>query len=121
MVTQIAEARTHLPQDQYVQVGSIRTRFWQVGDEGSTVVLIHGLGSLVRDKTPAQLTEVNRARLSKLGVPGGTGGDSACAEEITAAKTRALNISSYSTVGGRIPSARRVTGWPADSRTRVEP
>jgi hypothetical protein len=28
-----------------------------------------GLGSLVRDKTPAQLLEINRARLAKLGVP----------------------------------------------------
>lgn len=33
-----------------------------------------GLGSLVRDKTPAQLLEINRARLAKLGVPRATAG-----------------------------------------------
>jgi hypothetical protein len=33
---------------------------------------VQGLGSLVRDKTPAQLLEINRARLGKLGVPGST-------------------------------------------------
>jgi hypothetical protein len=32
----------------------------------------HGLGSLVRDKTPAQLLEINRARMGKLGVPRAT-------------------------------------------------
>lgn len=33
-----------------------------------------GLGSLVRDKTPAQLLDTNRARLGKLGVPRATAG-----------------------------------------------
>lgn len=33
-----------------------------------------GLGSLVRDKTPAQLLDINRARLGKLGVPRATAG-----------------------------------------------
>jgi hypothetical protein len=42
------------------------------GTAVSTSSTVQGLGSLVRDKTPAQLTEVNRARLSKLGVPRGT-------------------------------------------------
>jgi 4,5:9,10-diseco-3-hydroxy-5,9,17-trioxoandrosta-1(10),2-diene-4-oate hydrolase len=32
-----------LPADQYVKVGQVSTRFWQVGAEGSTVVLVHGL------------------------------------------------------------------------------
>jgi 4,5:9,10-diseco-3-hydroxy-5,9,17-trioxoandrosta-1(10),2-diene-4-oate hydrolase len=32
-------------QDQYMQVGQIRTRFWTVGDEETIVVLIHGIGS----------------------------------------------------------------------------
>ena len=35
----------------------------------SATSTMHGLGSLVRDKTPAQLLDINRARLSKLGVP----------------------------------------------------
>jgi 4,5:9,10-diseco-3-hydroxy-5,9,17-trioxoandrosta-1(10),2-diene-4-oate hydrolase len=33
-----------LPQDQYIKVGNINTRFWAAGDKGTTVVLVHGLG-----------------------------------------------------------------------------
>ncbi len=33
------------PQDQYVQVGQIRTRFWTLGDEGTAVLLVHGISS----------------------------------------------------------------------------
>jgi pimeloyl-ACP methyl ester carboxylesterase len=38
-----------LPQDQYVKVGNINTRFWQAGDAGSAVVLVHGLGGSVEN------------------------------------------------------------------------
>jgi hypothetical protein len=41
------------------------------GTAVSTASTAHGLGALVRDKTPAQLLEINRARLGKLGVPRG--------------------------------------------------
>jgi hypothetical protein len=40
-----------------------------VGTAVSTASTAHGLGALVRDKTPAQLLEINRARFDKLGVP----------------------------------------------------
>jgi 4,5:9,10-diseco-3-hydroxy-5,9,17-trioxoandrosta-1(10),2-diene-4-oate hydrolase len=33
-----------MPQDQYIKVGDINTRFWALGDAGKTVVLLHGLG-----------------------------------------------------------------------------
>lgn len=36
-----------LPNDQYIAVGSIKTRFWQAGDSGSTVILLHGIGCSV--------------------------------------------------------------------------
>jgi pimeloyl-ACP methyl ester carboxylesterase len=36
---------TPLPQDRYVKVGNINTRYWQIGDKGSTVILIHGFPS----------------------------------------------------------------------------
>ncbi len=36
-----------LPQDQYVQVGRIRTRFWQMGTQGSVVLLLHGIACSV--------------------------------------------------------------------------
>jgi pimeloyl-ACP methyl ester carboxylesterase len=35
------------PKDLYIQVGDIKTRYWEAGDTGSPVVLIHGLGGLV--------------------------------------------------------------------------
>jgi 4,5:9,10-diseco-3-hydroxy-5,9,17-trioxoandrosta-1(10),2-diene-4-oate hydrolase len=37
------------PQDQYVQVGQIHTRFWTLGDEGTAVVLVHGIGGSMED------------------------------------------------------------------------
>jgi 4,5:9,10-diseco-3-hydroxy-5,9,17-trioxoandrosta-1(10),2-diene-4-oate hydrolase len=35
----------HTPEDQYVEVGSIQTRYWTLGDEGPPVLLIHGIGA----------------------------------------------------------------------------
>jgi pimeloyl-ACP methyl ester carboxylesterase len=35
------------PQDQYIKVGQINTRFWTAGDEGTIVMLIHGIGDSV--------------------------------------------------------------------------
>jgi pimeloyl-ACP methyl ester carboxylesterase len=37
------------PQDQFVNVGNIRTRYWAVGDGRSTAILIHGLGGYVEN------------------------------------------------------------------------
>ena len=39
----------HAPQVQYAKVGPINTRFWALGDEGSTVLLIHGIGGSLED------------------------------------------------------------------------
>jgi len=33
-----------VPEDQYIKVGEISTRFWTLGDKGSTVILLHGFG-----------------------------------------------------------------------------
>ncbi|HXK60628.1 MAG TPA: alpha/beta fold hydrolase [Acidobacteriota bacterium] len=35
----------HCLEDHYIQAGNVRTRYWQLGDGGSPVVLLHGLGS----------------------------------------------------------------------------
>ena len=40
---------TQTPQDQYTKVGQINTRFWALGDEGPTVLLIHGIGGSIED------------------------------------------------------------------------
>ena len=33
------------PKDHYIKVGNINTRYWALGDQGSPVILIHGLGA----------------------------------------------------------------------------
>ena len=38
-----------LPQDRYVKVGNINTRFWTAGNKGTTVVLVHGLGGFIEN------------------------------------------------------------------------
>jgi 4,5:9,10-diseco-3-hydroxy-5,9,17-trioxoandrosta-1(10),2-diene-4-oate hydrolase len=34
-----------MPQDKYIKIGDINTRYWAEGDKGSNVILIHGLGA----------------------------------------------------------------------------
>lgn len=36
-----------MPQDQFIAVGPIKTRYWQAGASGSPVVLLHGIGCSV--------------------------------------------------------------------------
>ena len=33
------------PKDHYIKVGNINTRYWALGDRGSPVILVHGLGA----------------------------------------------------------------------------
>jgi len=40
---------TDTPRDQYIKVGQIETRFWALGDEGTPVIMLHGLGGSVED------------------------------------------------------------------------
>ena len=35
------------PQDKYVKVGEVNSRYWASGSQGSTVILIHGIGAAV--------------------------------------------------------------------------
>ncbi|MBD2097241.1 alpha/beta fold hydrolase [Trichocoleus sp. FACHB-591] len=39
------------PQDEYVWVGDVKTRYWSLGREGPTVILLHGIGSSVETWT----------------------------------------------------------------------
>jgi 4,5:9,10-diseco-3-hydroxy-5,9,17-trioxoandrosta-1(10),2-diene-4-oate hydrolase len=34
-------------QDQYIQIGSINTRYWSAGNQGDPIVLLHGGGSSI--------------------------------------------------------------------------
>ncbi len=38
-----------LPQDRYIEVDNIKTRYWAAGDRGSAVVLVHGLGGFIEN------------------------------------------------------------------------
>lgn len=38
-----------LPEDKYIEVSGINTRYWVVGDKGPNLVLIHGIASSVED------------------------------------------------------------------------
>lgn len=38
-----------LPQDKYIKIGDINTRFWQAGDTGSAIILVHGLGGFIEN------------------------------------------------------------------------
>ncbi len=40
---------TQTPQDQYVKVGEIKTRFWELGDEGTSVIMIHGISGSIEN------------------------------------------------------------------------
>jgi 4,5:9,10-diseco-3-hydroxy-5,9,17-trioxoandrosta-1(10),2-diene-4-oate hydrolase len=37
------------PEDRYIKVGNINTRYWAAGDKGSAVVLVHGLGGCIEN------------------------------------------------------------------------
>jgi len=37
------------PQDRYIKVGNINTRFWAAGDKGTAVILVHGLGGSIEN------------------------------------------------------------------------
>ena len=37
------------PQDRYIQVGNIRTRYWALGEGDSTGILLHGLGGYIEN------------------------------------------------------------------------
>jgi len=38
-----------LPQDRFIRVGNINTRYWTAGDKGSAIVLVHGLGGFMEN------------------------------------------------------------------------
>lgn len=43
----IDEQMSSQTQDQYVSVGEVRTRYWELGESSSPVLFIHGLGSFI--------------------------------------------------------------------------
>jgi pimeloyl-ACP methyl ester carboxylesterase len=37
------------PEDRFIKVGNINTRYWAAGEQGSAVVLVHGLGGFIEN------------------------------------------------------------------------
>jgi len=35
---------SHLPQDQFINIGSVTTRYWATGSTGPPLIFVHGLG-----------------------------------------------------------------------------
>jgi len=38
-----------MPEERYIKVGNINTRYWMAGDKGTAVVLVHGLGGSIEN------------------------------------------------------------------------
>ena len=53
------------PQDRYVKVGSINTRYWAEGGSGSPVIFIHGIWGIRRRFYPVS-TSLPRSIVSML-------------------------------------------------------
>ena len=45
MVVQVFACNIIMPQDRYIKIGNVNTRYWAEGDKGPNVILIHGLGA----------------------------------------------------------------------------
>ncbi len=58
------------PQDKYIQVGQINTRYWAEGDRGSPIVLIHGLGSYVESWLSSFTSLNTEHRVYAMDLPG---------------------------------------------------
>ena len=50
---------TTQPQDLYIKVGDVKTRYWELGEGGSPVLFVHGLGSFI-EHWEQNLTEFSK-------------------------------------------------------------
>jgi pimeloyl-ACP methyl ester carboxylesterase len=58
------------PQDQYIKVGTINTRYWAEGAQGPIVLLIHGLGGYIETWLPSIDALAAEHRVVALDLPG---------------------------------------------------
>lgn len=58
------------PEDRYIQVGRINTRYWAEGDLGSPIVLIHGIGGYVENWLPTFNVLSEQHRVYAFDLPG---------------------------------------------------
>ncbi len=41
--------KLQLPKDQFIKIGSVNTRYWSIGNKGTEVLLVHGLGGFAEN------------------------------------------------------------------------
>lgn len=58
------------PEDKYIEVNKIKTRYWDSGGEGSTILLIHGLGGFIELWEPTIEELSGKYHLVALDLPG---------------------------------------------------
>jgi len=59
-----------LYEDQYVNVGGVNTRFWKAGDQGSVIILVHGVFNSVDSWSPNMPSLAEAHRVYALDMPG---------------------------------------------------
>jgi 4,5:9,10-diseco-3-hydroxy-5,9,17-trioxoandrosta-1(10),2-diene-4-oate hydrolase len=59
-----------LYEDQYVNVGGINTRFWEAGDQGSVIILVHGVFSSIESWSLNMPSLAENHRVYALDMPG---------------------------------------------------
>ena len=58
------------PEDHYIKIGEINTRYWTAGDTGPNVVLIHGVGRFLEEWLPSFDAIAAHCRVYALDLPG---------------------------------------------------
>ncbi len=58
------------PQDCYIKIGTLNTRFWAQGSQGQPVILIHGIGGYVESWLPCLDALATQHRVYALDLPG---------------------------------------------------
>ena len=58
------------PEDHYIKIGNINTRYWTAGDAGPNVVLIHGVGRFMEEWLPNMDALAAHHRVYALDLPG---------------------------------------------------
>jgi len=58
------------PEDHYIKIGEINTRYWMAGDTGPNVVLIHGVGRFLEEWLPSFDKLAAQFRVFALDLPG---------------------------------------------------
>jgi len=59
-----------MPEDQYIKIGALQTRYWAEGINGHPVVLIHGLGGYIESWALSINSLANNYRVYALDLPG---------------------------------------------------